>query len=91
MDYVALGVDFHAIRNKNEDRVIDLLPQVLPEFPDFAPTRTDVEDIYALTLNRLPARYVQSVTLVIAEPVSDPLIRQTLRESIRIVRVRPNM
>ena len=91
MDYVALGVDSHAIRNRNEERVIELLSVVLSEFPDFEPTRTDIEDIYALTLNRLPARYIQAVALVINEPVIDPLIRQTLRESVRTVRARPNM
>ena len=31
MDYVALGIDFHSIRNKNEERVINLLPEVLAE------------------------------------------------------------
>ncbi|MFU2210948.1 late competence development ComFB family protein [Solidesulfovibrio sp. C21] len=91
MDYVALGIDFHSIRNKNEERVIDLLPEVLAEFPDCRPTRTNIEDIYALALNLLPARYTQSVTLVINEPVTDNAIRLRLREAIRTVRARPNL
>ena len=33
MDYAALGLDFHSIRNRNETRVINLLPGVLAEFP----------------------------------------------------------
>ncbi len=90
VDYIYLGVDFHAIRNKNEARVIDLMADVLPEFPDFHPNRTDVEDIYALTLNNLPARYVQPVSLVMDEPVTDEIIKMMLREAIRTVRTRPN-
>lgn len=90
MDFVALGLDFHAIRNRNEDRVIALMGGVLAEFPDFAPKRTDVEDIYALTLNMLPARYVQAVSLVIEEPVTDEMIRIMMREAIHTVRARPN-
>ncbi len=91
MDYVALGLDFHSIRNRNEDRVIHLMPRVLAEFPDFRFTRTDVEDIYALTLNMLPARYVQAVTLVIDEPVTDETVLLMLREAVRTVRARPNV
>ncbi|WP_300158869.1 late competence development ComFB family protein [Solidesulfovibrio sp.] len=91
MDYAALGLDFHAIRNRNEERVINLMPGVLAEFPDFRYTRTDIEDIYALTLNMLPARYVQSVSLVIDEPVTDDTVRLMLREAVRTVRARPNM
>ncbi|MFP5258053.1 MAG: late competence development ComFB family protein, partial [Acidobacteriota bacterium] len=83
MDFAALGLDFFSIRNKNEARVIDLIPEVLAEFPEFNPSRTDIEDIYALTLNKLPARYVQAVSLVIQEPVSDAMIRDRLREAVR--------
>ena len=90
MDYAALGLDFHSIRNRNETRVINLLPEVLAEFPNVCPTRTDIEDIYALTLNKLPARYVQAVSLVIKEPVSDEMIREMLRDAVRTVRARPN-
>ncbi|OLN24704.1 hypothetical protein DVDV_3995 [Desulfovibrio sp. DV] len=90
MDFAALGLDFHSIRNRNEERVIRLLPEVLAEFRRYSPSRTDIEDIYALTLNRLPARYAQAVSLVIEEPVSDAMVRETLRDAICTVRARPN-
>lgn len=91
MDFISLGMDFHSIRNRNETRVIELMGDVLEEFPDFTPQRTDIEDIYALTLNMLPARYVQAVTLVIEEPVTDEMIRLMLREAVHTVRYRPNV
>ena len=91
MDFAALGLDFHSIRNGNEERVINLIPMVLEEFPEFVATRTDIEDVYALTLNMLPARYVQAVTLIMDEPVTDETVRLMLREAVRTVRARPNM
>ena len=90
MDFASMGLDFHSIRNRNEERVVSLLPGVLAEFRHYRPSQTDVEDIYALTLNKLPARYAQAVSLVIREPVSDEMIRETLRDAICIVRSRPN-
>ncbi|MHC1788080.1 late competence development ComFB family protein [Solidesulfovibrio sp.] len=90
MDFATLGLDFHSIRNRNEERVISLIPAVLAEFHHYAPSRTDIEDIYALTLNKLPARYAQAVSLVIREPVSDDMIRDTLRDAVCTVRDRPN-
>jgi hypothetical protein len=91
MDYIALGMDFHSIRNRNESRVLNCLAEILAEYPDFSPSRTDIEDIYALALNMLPARYVQSVTLVINEPITDEMLRNSIREAIRTVRARPNI
>ncbi|BAH74794.1 MULTISPECIES: late competence development ComFB family protein [Solidesulfovibrio] len=90
MDFAALGLDFHSIRNGNEERVINFIPMVLEEFPEFVATRTDIEDLYALTLNKLPARYRQAVSLVINEPVSDALIRDRMREAVRTIMARPN-
>lgn len=91
MDYIALGMDFHSIRNRNEARVIEFIPEVLQDFPDFRPVRTDIEDIYALALNMLPARYVQVVTLVIEEPVTDEMVRCMIRKAVCTVRARPNL
>lgn len=85
-----LIVDFERIRNRNEQRVVMLLSEVLDEFKNFAPNVTDIEDAYALTLNRLPARYVQPVTLVMSEPVADEEIREIIRNVIITIIMRPN-
>lgn len=77
------------IRNRNEQRVIELLPVVLAEFADYRPDYLDVQDIYALTLNNLPPRYVQRGTLVLNEPVSDEDILRELRLAIEKVEVNP--
>jgi len=90
MDFISLGLDFHSIRNRNEDRVIELMGEILDESPDFLPRREDIEDVYALALNMLPARYAQQVCLVMEEPVTDEMIRLMLREAVRTVMARPH-
>jgi hypothetical protein len=90
MDRIPAGIDFHSIRNRNESRVIEMLREILDAFPEFSPTREDVEDIYALALDMLPARYAQAVSLVMEEPVTDEMIRLMVREAVRTVQHRPH-
>jgi hypothetical protein len=81
---------FHRIRNRNEPRVLRHLRGILKEFPDYRPDTLDIQDIYALTLNKLPAHYVQEGSIVLHEPVDDTMIRDCLREAIQHVIERPN-
>jgi hypothetical protein len=83
------GVPLGNIRNRNEERVIRLMPQVLAEHLDYRPSYLDIQDIYALTLNNLPPRYKQSGSIVIHEPVSEAEIIRELREAIRKVEISP--
>lgn len=80
---------FEGIVNKNEARVRRLLPQVLAEFEGYAPSIIDIQDIYALTLNTLPARYVQRYSFVIAEKVTDETIMEAIREAAARVHEHP--
>ena len=84
------STSLYKIRNRNELRVIKLLGEVLQETPDYLPESLDIEDIYALTLNRLPAHYVQEGSIVLHDPVDDTTIRDCLRAAIQAVRQRPN-
>jgi hypothetical protein len=87
--YEVSGVPLENIRNRNELRVIKLMPQVLGEHLDYHPTYLDLQDIYALTLNNLPPRYRQHGTIVIGEPVSDEEILRELRNAVRKVELAP--
>ncbi len=80
--------DLSKIRNRNERRVISHLPDILAGYPDFEPDVIAIQDIYALALNRLPARYTQAFSIVLQEQVSDEDIRQAVREAV--VRVMNN-
>ena len=83
-------VSLYKIRNRNEVRVIKLLGEVLREYPDYSPEPLDIEDIYALALNKLPAHYVQAGSIVLQDPIDDTTIRDALRHAIQSVRQRPN-
>ena len=55
------GIDLNRIRNRNEVRVINQLPEILKEYPEFEPHIINIQDVYALTLNLLPPRYAQQL------------------------------
>ena len=87
--YEVAGVPLENIRNRNELRVIKLLPQVLAEHLDYHPSYLDIQDIYALTLNNLPPRYRQQGTIIISESVSDKEILRELRNAVSQVELAP--
>jgi len=87
--YEVAGVPLENIRNRNELRVVKLMPQVLAEHLDYHPSYLDIQDIYALTLNNLPPRYRQQGTIIISEPVSDKEIIRELRNSVSQVELAP--
>jgi hypothetical protein len=82
-------VDLGLIRNRNEKRILKWLPVVLEEFTGYTPDHLAIQDIYALALNRLPARYTQRFSIVLREPVSDGEVQTVLRQAIETVRARP--
>lgn len=83
------GVPLDGIRNRNEERVAKLMPAVLAEYLDYKPSYLDIQDIYALTLNNLPARYKQSGSIILHESVSDAEILRELRAAINRVEKAP--
>ncbi|OIO03680.1 MAG: hypothetical protein AUJ49_04065 [Desulfovibrionaceae bacterium CG1_02_65_16] len=83
------GVPLDSIRNRNEERVVRLLPQVLAEYLDYKPSYLDIQDIYALTLNNLPPRYKQSGSIIIRESVTEAEILRELRLAVDRVEKAP--
>ena len=87
--YKVNGVSLAKIRNKNEKRVIALMPEVLGTFTDYTPEIMDIEDIYALALNNLPSRYIQKGSIVLKEEVKNEVIREQIRSAVMVVSERP--
>lgn len=89
--YKCQGISLYKIRNHNETRVVSLLPEVFKEYSDYQPDSLNIEDIYALSLNKLPARYVQAGTIILRHKreTSDEDIKQAIRESIETVMKHP--
>lgn len=88
--YLYGDVDLFGIRNRNEIRVIKIMAEILADYPDYDPQTLDVEDIYALALNNLPARYVQKGSIVLKEPVTEQDLEEAVRNAVETVRERPN-
>lgn len=88
--YTVGGTDLFWIKNRNERRVIEALPRILADYPEFIPNTIDLQDVYALALNSLPPRYVQQGSIVLREPVRQDEIEDAVRVAVETVRKRPN-
>lgn len=76
------GVDLAKIKNRNEVRVAQLMDEILDTYyGDYLFEHLDIEDIYALTLNLIPSRYVQKGTIILQDPLSDFEIKSKIREA----------
>lgn len=87
--YQVGDISFYRIRNRNEVRVVKVLPDVLMEFPDYRPDTLNLQDIYALARNKLPPHYVQEISIIMQEPIDDNAVREAVREAIAMVRANP--
>ena len=74
------GVDISTIKNRNEKRVAGLVPEILDEYyENYIFDHLDIQDIFALTLNLLPAHYVQTGTIILSDRLSDYEIKNQIR------------
>ena len=84
-------VDLSKIYNKNEKRVVLAMEKHLAAIVDWEPETLDIQDIYALALNSLPARYVQYGTIVFNEPVKLTDIENAVKVAVDKVRNSPTL
>ena len=86
-EWTVHGVSLSHIYNKNEEHVAYLMSEVLQEYPDYDPSTVDIEDIFALTLNSIPPRYMQfgSDFTVSEDDGAGEKVREQIRRSINIV------
>lgn len=69
--YMFADIDLSDIRNRNELRVIQGLERLAARRSCALLLAKDWQDIYALALNMLPARYTQSGSIVLGDIVRD--------------------
>ena len=79
----------HQIRNRNEARVAQIMPSLFAE-SNLELYAIDIQDVFALALNKLPPHYVQEMAIVLVELVDEDTIRVALREAIAQVQASPN-
>ena len=82
-------VDLTHVTNKNEKRVVLAMEKILSAM-NWEPETLDIQDIYALSLNRLPPRYVQDGTIVFNESVTRIEIERVVQEAVDKVKSSPN-
>ena len=80
------GVDLSAITNRNERRVAEQIPLIIDEYyKDYIFEDLDIQDIFALTLNLIPAAYAQAGSIVLSDRISDYEIRSQIRNAVERV------
>lgn len=87
--YLIGNADLFSVNNRNEMRVAECLRTTLeslgnPELPEKV-----LFDAYAYALNQLPARYVQSGSIVLRDPVRKEDIQKVVNSALQRVLKNP--
>ncbi len=86
-------LDFSNVNNRNRKRVLKVMQEYFEELAGYRDLpelkEKDVQDILALSLNLLPARYMINGTIVLGDPVKDDDLRSVVEEAYQTVRARP--
>ncbi|MDR1945774.1 MAG: late competence development ComFB family protein [Desulfovibrio sp.] len=87
--YIFSGTDLYHVRNRNERRVLKSMAEN-KDIRRMQDLNSDmIMDIYAMALNLLPARYTQSGTIVLREPVRKSVVDKAVREALHLVMRNP--
>ena len=73
------------IRNLNEIEVIKAIQKVRNRIPDFCNCSICLEDVYAASLNSLPAKYIQTPSVVFKGKTSPEMIEDAVIAAIEKV------
>ena len=79
-DYTINGVSLENIRNRFEVIVIRLMKEFIPQFPEFDNCPVCIEDVYALSLSRIPSVYMKDESLVFED---DEMITENIKEIVK--------
>ena len=79
----------HQIRNRNKERVAQIMPSLLAEL-SLQLDSIDIQDVFALVLNKLPPHYVQEMAIVHVERVDADTLPVAMRQAIAQVQTSPN-
>ena len=83
------SIDFSAVHIRNEARELKELKKMYPDLPEAVRNPKAIQDVYALALNSLPARYTQPGSIVLREPVRTEHIQAAIREAAGTASVHP--
>ena len=86
-------IDFSGVRNRNEKMVLNALESFLTtergnSYRELL-SQKDFRDIFALALNKLPARYAQPGTIILGNPVREDDALQSVLDAFDTVLSNP--
>ncbi|MCP4756257.1 MAG: late competence development ComFB family protein [Proteobacteria bacterium] len=87
--YVVNGTSLENIRNKYEIIVIEAMKEFIPEFPEFDNCPICIEDVYALSLSRIPSTYISNDNLILNDEKPDESIQEIVKYAIYHVMSQP--
>ena len=87
--YSINGRSLERIRNICEVMVIDAIKLVMSEYPSFDQCAMCVEDVYALSLSRIPATYAHLGSIILNKEVTEEDIESVVRFAITQVADHP--
>ncbi len=85
----ARGYSMGHMRNRNEFLVAKAMEEVIPEYSPICECAMCVEDIFALSLNSLPAKYQHSMSIDIHKKATYEEVCKKVKESVELVRKKP--
>ncbi len=83
------GVSLSNIRNRYEIKVIDKMKQILPQYPDFDGCSLCIEDVYSLSLSRMPAVYTHRGSVILHRTLTEKDIEEVVHYAIMKVMMQP--
>lgn len=84
------GISLINVRNSYEAKVIKILKKLLPLYEKCDGCSICIQDIYALSLNMIKAKYVQVGTIILKKNDDQPIIEKAVRHAIEKVIANPN-
>ncbi len=91
-DRTILGHYLENVYNINEGAVVEAVERILDGDDSICKCKMCLEDIFALSLNKLPARYVQSYysTHDVSELMDQKLVEKTVKAAVKQVAKSPH-
>lgn len=93
ISYVVEGISLDHIINYNEILILEVMQEVYAEDSSICNCSLCIEDIYALSLNKISPRYIQSTSVDIYKAsknyIGKDLVKANVLEAVKMVKDKP--
>jgi len=81
-EYVINGMSLEDVRNGYEVAVIRMMKKLIPEYPEFDNCPICTEDVYALSLSRIPSTYFRRDSPFAKKFQPDDIVEEIVRYAL---------